>query len=109
MALIQCPSCSKRVSDKATNCPHCDFKLTGLTPEERDREWHRVMMAKREKVIGQSMLALLIAIAAFTYYFIQQPLPGSWQANSAYGLMIVGVVWFIVNRVRLVMIKRKPQ
>ncbi|WP_417658305.1 hypothetical protein [Pseudidiomarina sp.] len=107
MALIQCPSCSKRVSDKATNCPHCDFKLTGLSGEELEREWQRVMASKRERLVGQSMLALLIAIAAFTYYFIQQPLPETWPAKVSYGLMIVGLIWFVINRVRLVFIKRK--
>lgn len=107
MALIQCPSCSKRVSDKATNCPHCDFKITGLSNDELEREWHRAAQAKRERIVGQSMLALLIAIAAFTYYFIQQPLPETWAAKASYGLMIVGLVWFVVNRIRLVFIKRK--
>lgn len=106
MALIDCPACRKRVSDKATECPHCEFKLTGLSNEERERELQRILAAKREKIVGQSMLALLIAIAAFTYYFIQQPLPETWPAKVSYALMVAGLVWFVVNRVRLVFVKR---
>lgn len=107
MALTQCPACNKRISDKAKNCPHCDFKLAGLSNDELDREWQRVMNTKREKLVGQSMLALLLAIAAFTYYFIQQPLPETWPAKVSYGMMIAGLIWFVVNRVRLVFLKRK--
>jgi len=107
MALIECPSCNKRMSDKADTCPHCDFRVAGATPEQRNRELERLLQAKKDKILGHSMLALLIAIAAFTYFFIQQPHPESWQSSAAYGAMIVGLVWFVLNRVRLLFLKRK--
>jgi uncharacterized membrane protein YvbJ len=107
MALVECPSCNKRVSDKAEQCPHCEFKLSGLTSDQLNRELERALHAKKDKILSQSMLALLLAIAAFTYFFIQQPHPDSWQAQSAYAGMIIGLIWFVVNRVRLVFLKRK--
>jgi len=27
MALVDCPSCNEKTSDKAKTCPHCDFKI----------------------------------------------------------------------------------
>lgn len=27
MALIDCPECEKRISDKAASCPHCGYPL----------------------------------------------------------------------------------
>ena len=107
MALIECPACSKRMSSKADACPHCDFKLAGVSSEQREREWQQVIQRKRERLMSQSMLALLIAIAAFTYFFMQQPEPGSWQLHLANGGMLVGLVWFVINRVRMLLLKRK--
>lgn len=106
MALIQCPGCNKRMSDTMAECPHCHFKIAGLDEAGRHEEMRRIAAAKRDKLMSQSMLALLIAIAAFTYYFVQQPLPKSMPANIAYALMVIGVVWFVVNRIRLMLIKR---
>lgn len=31
MALIQCPECGSRISDKALSCPHCGFTVSGET------------------------------------------------------------------------------
>lgn len=107
MALIECPACSKRMSSKADACPHCDFKLAGVSGEQREREWQQVLQRKRERLMSQSMLALLMAIAAFTYFFMQQPEPGSWQLHLANGGMLVGLVWFVINRVRMLLLKRR--
>lgn len=106
MALTNCPSCNKRISDKAEACPHCEFRLSGLSQDELSREWSRVAQARRDKLLSQSMLALLIAIAAFTYFFIEQPIPGTWQSHTANALMLIGVIWFVINRVRIMFLKR---
>ena len=34
MALINCKECGKEISDKATSCPHCGYKLKETTGEE---------------------------------------------------------------------------
>ena len=53
------------------------------------------------------MLALLLSIAAFVYLFFQQPLANSWQRSAALLFIGIGLVWFVINRVRLIMLKRK--
>lgn len=107
MALIDCPACKKRMSSKAEACPHCDFKIVGLSTEQRDREWQLVVQRKRERLMSQSMLALLMAIAAFTFFFMQQPEPGSWQLHAANAGMLVGLVWFVINRIRMLLLKHR--
>ncbi|MGM0525469.1 hypothetical protein [Idiomarina seosinensis] len=107
MALAQCPSCNKRVSSKAKECPHCHFVFAGQSEEDLQREFIRLQQEKKDKLLSRSMLALLLAIAAFVYLFLQQPLPDSWQYNTAIGVMIVGLLWFIINRVQMLFIKRK--
>lgn len=106
MALIRCPSCNKRTSDKAKQCSHCDFVLAGRSQEELDRAKERAQQRRKEKLLSQSMLALLIAIAAFAYIFLEQPHEDSWYAKISYSLLFLGLLWFLVNRVRLLMNKR---
>jgi hypothetical protein len=106
MAIIQCPSCNKRVSSRAEVCPHCDFQLAGRSPDELEQAQQRALQRRKEKLLGQSMLALLVAIGGFAYSFLEQPHPESWQAAVSYGAMALGLVWFIVNRVRILMVKR---
>ena len=35
MAIIKCPNCNQDVSDKAKNCPHCDYKINDFDEVER--------------------------------------------------------------------------
>lgn len=109
MALAECPSCRKRVSSKAKECPHCQFVFAGQSEQDLERERVRLLQEKRDKLASGSMLALLLAIAAFIYLFLQQPLPETWQYNLAIGAMVAGVLWYLINRVRLLMLKRKKR
>ncbi|EKE87038.1 Zn-ribbon protein [Idiomarina xiamenensis] len=90
-------------------CPHCDFVLAGQSEEDLQREQSRLLHQRRDKLTSQTMLALLIAIAAFSFFFLQQPLPGSWQSNIAIAGIVIGLVWFIIARARLAMIKRSKR
>ena len=38
MALIDCPSCNKKISDKAQNCQHCRFSLGKADAEDIARK-----------------------------------------------------------------------
>lgn len=107
MALAECPSCRKRVSSKAKECPHCQFVFAGQSEEDLQREMIRLNQEKRDRLLSRSMLALLLAIAAFVYLFLQQPLPASWQYNVAIGVLIVGLLWFLINRVQMLFLKKK--
>ncbi|RUO72973.1 hypothetical protein [Idiomarina ramblicola] len=109
MALTQCPSCNKRISSKVKECPHCQFVLAGQSKDEMERESHRLRQEKSDKLVSRSMLALLIAIAAFTYLFLQQPMPDTWQYGVSVGSMVAGLVWFVINRVQLVFLKKKKR
>ncbi len=107
MALTKCPSCNKRISSKARECPHCQFVLAGQSKEDVQRERRRLNQEKSDKLVSRSMLALIIAIAAFTYLFMQQPQPQSWGYNIAIGGIVVGLIWFVINRVQLMFLKKK--
>lgn len=106
MALIDCPSCSKKISDKAQNCQHCDFILGNANAEDIARKQSLNKYMKSHNIQTQSMIAMLLFVTGFGFMYWGNALPGDLQHNFAIGLSIVGFVWYIVNRVRLILLKR---
>ena len=58
MALINCPACNKKMSNKAAVCPHCGFSATAA-PEAQDR-----MRARKQadRFRRQQMLQMLAVV-----------------------------------------------
>ena len=42
MALVDCPSCNKKTSDKAKTCPHCDYSGTKRQVQLHKWQAHRI-------------------------------------------------------------------
>ena len=64
------------------------------------------MYLKNKNIQTQSMIAMLLFVAGFGFMYWGGTQPGELQHNLAIGLAIIGFVWYIVNRVRLIMLKR---
>lgn len=63
MSLINCPVCQKKISDKAVECPHCQFSFN---QDQDDIERSRIMKFRsyRDKMYRYKMLTFTaIAIA----------------------------------------------
>lgn len=106
MALIDCPSCGKRISDKAQSCQHCNFTLGEATSEDIARKQNLNKYLKGQRIQTQSMVAMLLFVAGFGFMYWGGAIPGELQHTIAIGITIIGFVWYIVNRVRLVFLKR---
>ncbi|WP_299075349.1 hypothetical protein [uncultured Paraglaciecola sp.] len=106
MALIDCPSCNKKISDKAQNCQHCGFTLGTASAEDLARKKSLNLYLKNQKIQTQSMIAMLLFVAGFGFMYWGGALPGDLQHSLAIGVAIIGFVWYIINRVRLIMLKR---
>jgi hypothetical protein len=106
MALIDCPSCSKKISDKAQSCQHCGFTLGAVNAEDISRKQNLNRYLKSQKIQTQSMLAMLLFVAGFGFMYWGGAAPDGLQYNLAIGLSVIGFVWYIVNRVRLIILKR---
>ncbi|MEP1871117.1 MAG: hypothetical protein ABJJ44_16425 [Paraglaciecola sp.] len=106
MALIDCPSCGKRISDKAQSCQHCNFTLGEATSEDIARKQSLNKYLKGQRIQTQSMVAMLLFVAGFGFMYWGGAIPGELQHTVAIGVTIIGFVWYIVNRVRLVFLKR---
>lgn len=107
MAIIACPSCDKPISDKASQCQHCDFALGSATPDDLERKAQMKRFKQQQKLQNQSMLAILLFISGFGMMYWGGALPGDTQHNIAILMAVVGFVWYGINRVRIVLAKRK--
>lgn len=106
MALIACPSCSKKISDKTQICQHCGLTLGNLNAEDIARKQSLKKYLKNQNIQTQSMIAMLVFVAGFGFMYWGGAVPGDLQHNIAVGLTIIGFIWYIVNRVRLILLKR---
>ena len=107
MAITSCPSCSKPISDKAKSCSHCGFNIGSATAEDIERKAKLAHYKAMQKLQNQSMLAILLFISGFGFIYWGGSEPGEVQYNLSIAAAIVGFVWYAVNRVRLVLAKRK--
>ncbi|WP_158968219.1 hypothetical protein [Paraglaciecola sp. L3A3] len=106
MAVVDCPSCSKKISDKAKSCQHCDFNLGNASQEDIARKQNLNKYLKKQNVQTQSMVAMLLFVAGFGFMYWGGAAPDDLQYKLAVAVAILGFVWYIVNRVRLVFLKR---
>lgn len=56
MALIKCPECKKKMSDKARSCPHCGYIITLFDISKTKSE------SKTQKIVGTIIIGILIII-----------------------------------------------
>lgn len=106
MALTDCPSCNKKISDKAKQCPHCDFATGDATAEDILRKKELNKYKKLHSIQNQSMVAMLLFVGGFGFMYWGGAQPGGLQHNLAIAGSLIGFVWYVVNRVRLIFIKR---
>jgi uncharacterized BrkB/YihY/UPF0761 family membrane protein len=107
MAIIACPYCDKRVSDKAATCNHCGNNLSEISVEKLERMQRDNRLAQGLRLNNHAMLALVLFLGSFTWFYYRAPEPDSWEQNALYGAMIIGCIWYVVTKVRIVMYKRK--
>lgn len=108
MAIINCPGCSRRISDKVTVCPHCDLALGEMSEQDvqraAQRRWRqRVYIAKNVTYIAMTLLI----IGAVWWWLVE---PEGWVLPPPIGgisLVIIGIAAYLVGRVWLFWLKMR--
>lgn len=106
MALIDCPSCAKKVSDKAQVCQHCGFAIGNVSAEDLLRKQNSLINKKIQSVQTQSILAMLLFVAGFGVMYWGGVRPDDSRYTIAMTGSAAGFIWYIVNRIRLIYLKR---
>jgi len=107
MAIINCPSCGKRISSVAVNCQYCKAVFDHSQDDEKVmREIRNKRYAKRQRIQNISFLSvLLFAAGSIVMYFGITELDENM--NDAGRIMIsVGFVGYIVGRVMMFMSRK---
>jgi hypothetical protein len=104
MAIITCPLCSKKISDKALECPHCGASMD-MDVEERERISSRLNSKKIQQISMQNMFAVVLFMAGFYIMYFQSPAEDSMQLKLSQAAVALGFLWYVVNRIRHFLIK----
>lgn len=106
MALTNCPSCNKKISDKAKSCQHCGFGVGEASAEDLLRKKNFLKFQKSQSIQTQSMIAMLMFIAGFGFMYWGGVQREDIQFTIAVACSVIGFCWYIVNRVRMILLKR---
>lgn len=110
MAIINCPACSKPISDKAPSCNHCNYEFGDVSAEDISRKLSLQRYNKLQKLQNQSMIAMILFIVGCYFVFLgdfSNDSQGHMFKNAAITVMTIGFIWYAVNRARVMLVKRR--
>lgn len=106
MAVINCPNCKKKISDKAKSCEYCHIDLTELDADKIASLKRVSAVAKSQQLMNHSFIAMLLFCGGFLFLYSQDAQPGTWQYVVAIASAVLGFILYIITRVRLILTKR---
>lgn len=107
MAIIACPDCGKKISDRAAICSWCGFQLGEVT--ERDLETYRFrrLREQRYRLNMISYAVISVFVAAFGWYWWDSG--GFVQPSSRGPFVLMGVSALAYVVVRGFLIRNRQQ
>jgi len=106
MAVINCPSCKKKISDKAKSCNHCQLNLSALDADKIALLKRVETVKKSQQLMNHSFIAMLLFCGGFLSLYWLDAQPGSWQYVASISSTVLGFILYLVTRVRLILAKR---
>jgi len=107
MAVINCPGCKKKISDKASACSHCKLDLTELDTDKINSLNRINRIEQAQRLMNYSFIAMLLFCGGFLFMFWDNVEQGTWQHTAAMTSTIIGFILYIIIRIKLLFIKRK--
>lgn len=108
MAIINCPQCSKKISDKQKVCPHCELDMYELSDEKLQSLSKIKSYKDNQSMMTHQAIAMLLflggVLALYNSEDTQTP-----QHTAAQACMVIGFLWYIINRFRMILAKRKKK
>lgn len=107
MAVINCPSCKKKISDKATQCSHCNLALTALDVDKIASVNRINRINQGQRLMNYSFVAMLLFCGGFLFMFWDNVEQGTWQHTAAMASTVIGFILYIIIRIKLLFFKRQ--
>ena len=109
MAVIDCPNCRKKISDKAKACSHCEIDLTDLDPEKMMRLAGMNRIKKQQQLMNHSFIAMLLFCGGFLFLYWQDAQVGTWQYTVSIASTVIGFSYYIIIRILLLLNKKSSK
>ncbi|MGJ8692386.1 MAG: hypothetical protein ACSHW0_07880 [Thalassotalea sp.] len=109
MAVINCPSCKKKISDKAKSCSHCQLELSNLDDEKLSSLAQVNNIKKSQQIMTFAFIAMLLFCGGFLFLYWSNAEVGSWQYSTAMVTTGIGFFWYLVTRIQLIILKRSKK
>ena len=109
MAVINCPSCKKKISDKAKECSYCALSLEELDNEKLANLHHVNRIHQSQRLMNYSFIAMLLFCGGFLFMFWDNVEQGTWQHTLAMASTVIGFIMYIIIRIKLVLFKRQKK
>jgi len=106
MAVINCPSCNEKISDKSKFCSHCHIDLTELDADKMQSLRNVNFIKKSQSLMNHSFIAMLLFCGGFLVMFLESVQADTWQYTLAMASTILGFIFYLVTRVRLLLLKK---
>lgn len=106
MAVINCPSCKKKISDKAKACSHCNMPIADVDQEKLALIKQTNAIKQQQNLMTHSFIAMLLFCGGFLFFYVQDAQPGTIVYFASIGATVVGFILYLVTRVRLLLLKR---
>ena len=106
MALIDCPNCRKKISDKAKSCSHCSIDLQDMNQEKLATLRKINTINESQRLMTISFIAILMFCAGILVLNWYNAQPGSWEYLASITSSILGFVIYMIIRVKILILKR---
>jgi len=108
MAIINCPGCGRRISDKSKFCTHCELPLGEMSQKDVDqlkrRNWRRRVW-RAKNVTYAAMTALVVGLI---WWYVQEPVGWLLPPPVVPTLLIfLGTLAYAIARIRLFWLRLK--
>ncbi|PCI60799.1 MAG: hypothetical protein COB35_08120 [Gammaproteobacteria bacterium] len=107
MAIINCPSCGKKVSDQAINCSHCQLDLKNADADQIQHLNKISKINKSQSLMNHSFIAMILFCGGVLMLFWRSSDPLSLEYKASVAATVIGFVLYIVTRIRLFLLKFK--
>jgi len=107
MAIIDCPNCRKKVSDKAKLCSHCQFDIQNTDPDKAVQLKKTSKIQKSQSLMNHSFIAMLLFCGGILTLFWRGEDRQSFEYIASVSATIIGFVLYIITRVRIFLLKVK--
>lgn len=109
MAVINCPSCKKKISDKAKSCSHCNINMQDLNESKMHSMSQQQKIKKSQTLMTHSFIAMLLFCGGFLFLYSSNSQPGTWQYTVSVASIAIGFFLYIITRIRLIIFKRSSK